>query len=222
MVGGGPGGGERDGVPAEGPHGLQRPIRRTANQEPRSAPWPSSASIAYCEHVGWKRHGDGRPALSTCHALQAAVSARAPRPITLHQPGRAVPPTGHRATAARRARSPGPTTARRTLRSRAVGPAPDEVGPGGEVAATMRRSPGADDGPCCASLRADDLADRVADLRRRARSGAGDQVTDTGPDRDRRPRRRRSTKADCSRMRQVRHGRRIRPTGGTALAAPSP
>jgi len=34
-------------------------MRRAANQEPRTAPWVSNASMAYDEHVGMKRHSGG-------------------------------------------------------------------------------------------------------------------------------------------------------------------
>lgn len=41
------------------PHGWQRKMRRTANQRPLKSPCFCSASIAYCEQVGVKRHEGG-------------------------------------------------------------------------------------------------------------------------------------------------------------------
>src|SRR5690606_23367010 len=41
------------------PHGWQRAILRTASHPPRTAPWRSSASNAYAEHVGVYRQAGG-------------------------------------------------------------------------------------------------------------------------------------------------------------------
>ena len=39
--------------------GWQRSSRRTASHPPRAAPYVSTASSAYAEQVGWKRHAGG-------------------------------------------------------------------------------------------------------------------------------------------------------------------
>ena len=46
------------------PNGRQRATRLSASQDPRPAPWVSTASTAYAEQEGRKWQGEGRPARS--------------------------------------------------------------------------------------------------------------------------------------------------------------
>ena len=110
--------------------------------------------MANCEHVGWNRQGDGRPARTSCHPLQIPRRTRTLRPITLLQPsGPAARAQAQRAGGERPGRQPGPTPARRTWprqlrvrrrrgRSQRRGPAPPR-----------RSQPGGDGAPGCGSQR---------------------------------------------------------------------
>ena len=113
----------------DGPNGRQRRRRRSVSQEPRPVPCTTSASLAYDEHDGVNRHGDGRPSNARWYrrrdgpgearcSLAPPCAAAPSRRRPIHRTSVRSAPAARRAVVGREGRGPIRRGPRRSARSR--------------------------------------------------------------------------------------------------------